>query len=159
MSQETTSRRDRVVMALGLCALLLFAANLLTLVKRHFFDDHGPVHRVVVHEFPAPPAPPAPPIVSAPRVKYHFHVTAEQTARTEALLAMKERLLEEARRLTDEAARLADAGHADASLSLEQTVEVTRAQLRELERRLEQLPDRASPDVDVQVEVVDPSTS
>ena len=41
MSTDTTGRRQKVVMALGIATIILFSANLLTVLAKHFWPDHG----------------------------------------------------------------------------------------------------------------------
>lgn len=41
MSTDETSRRQRVVMALGIATIILFSANLLTVLAKHFWPDHS----------------------------------------------------------------------------------------------------------------------
>lgn len=137
MSSEKTTRRDRVIMALGICALLLFVANIGTMIKRHFFDKHQAEQHVVVHELRRAPRAH---VIAVPRIQHTVRLRTHETlARAEALIALKSRLLEEAERLGQEAEQLADAGHSDASLSLRETVEATMVKLRDLEAELEQL--------------------
>ena len=37
---DKTARREKIVMALGLVAIILFSANLLTMIARHFWPDY-----------------------------------------------------------------------------------------------------------------------
>ncbi len=143
MSTEKTTRRDRVIMGLGIVALLLFVANIFTMVKQRFFDHRPHGETVVVHEMhPVPHVIPSPHIVVAPRFQYGIHVRTERSARTRALLALKVRLDEEANRLSAEAAQLADAGYEDASISLRESVDDVRIRIDELQRELDRMQER-----------------
>lgn len=164
MATEKTARRDRVIMGLGIVALLLFMANILTMVKQRFFDERPVAETVVVHELRrVPHAPRAPHPPMPPRIEHRIHITTERVAHLEALVAMKARLAEEAARLSSEAAQLAEAGHSDASLELQESVDAVRSQLIDLQRELDQLRDRM-PKEDVSVDefrfsVVTPSVN
>jgi hypothetical protein len=67
MASESSDRRDKAVMALGIVAVLLFSANLLTAVVHYFWPDYSesevvavavdevsPMGRVIVHRLNAP---------------------------------------------------------------------------------------------------------
>ncbi len=41
MSTDTSGRRQKVVMALGIATIVLFSANLLTVLAKHFWPDNG----------------------------------------------------------------------------------------------------------------------
>jgi hypothetical protein len=41
MSTDETGRRQKVVMALGIATIILFSANLLTVLAKHFWPDNG----------------------------------------------------------------------------------------------------------------------
>jgi hypothetical protein len=144
-AEKTITRRDRVIMVLGLVALLLFAANLLTFVKHRVLgqghdrmatmvdavesDDDGHIRIHNRHQ-----------IVVVPRssghnqFKFEVHRNAEHK-----LQALYERLAMEAAELQAESDRLEAFGHLDAALSLRESSDLARARMFELQSELEEM--------------------
>lgn len=73
MSTDETGRRQKVVMALGIATIILFSANLLTVLAKHFLPDHGlpflSKQEVVIAE--------------APVARYEFRVHSEHADRND----------------------------------------------------------------------------
>lgn len=146
MPSEKSTRRDRVVMGLGIVALLLFVANIFTMVKQRYFD-HRPQHEaIVVHEMHVVPH--VPHLVLTPHIRQSIQFRTQRSAQTEALVELKLRLHEEANRLSEEAAQLAEAGHEDASITLNESVDEVRSRIVDLQRQLERIRNRMDADLD-----------
>lgn len=154
------SRRDRVVMVLGLAALLLFAANLVAFIEKQFFS-HDRVHQVDIVEAPADQS--VHEFVIAPQVDRRvIELKRLHGIREEAIAHASARLAEEVARLSEESARLADDGHTDAAANLRETVEQLRLKLDQLRAEMDaaeqevlfEIQTDVSADADAQVETI-----
>jgi len=157
MSTDTSTRRDRVIMGLGIVALLLFVANVFQAVKERFFDHQPREETIVVHEMHTVPH--TPHVVVAPLVEHRIRVSTDRIDRTEAMVRLKLRLTEEADRLAAEAAQLAEAGHVDASIPLQESVDDVRQRIAELQKELDRMRERLQADEDFSFTVVAPQSN